>query len=401
LSINTGLTNLVVNTLAIDASGPQTVYAGLSKTTDGGATWENLAGIPGPMSLAADANRPGVVYAAVFMNLTNGSIRKSTDGGASWATVFTATAPIFNITVDPWNSDVIYAASIGHGAIKSIDAGQHWSPMSALIPSAVWTLVLDPANSQVLYAGTNDDGVWKSTDAGATWQRVGSPGSLPVYSLAIDPSPSHAIYAGTHGSGVWQSSDSGLSWQASGLSDGIALSLAIDSASVLYAGTSSAGAQISRNLGASWTDMDPGIDGTNKFAYGVWIDPANSQKLFASSPAAYGLIRSQDAGATWTAAGPGFTGRGSRDVAFDPSNNRRIYAGGTVGDGLFKSEDGGLTWSRRRLGSAAVNVIPVVVDALSPNMFTQARKTRDYSKVSIMARPGRQPAADCRARLRA
>jgi photosystem II stability/assembly factor-like uncharacterized protein len=35
---------------------------------------------------------------------------------------------------------------------------------------------------------------------------------------------------------------------------------------------------------------------------------------------------------------------------------------------LFKSEDGGLTWSRRRLGSAAVNVIPVAVDALSPNI---------------------------------
>src|SRR5438067_3504390 len=41
---NTGLTNLTVLALAIDASGPQTVYAatgggGLFKTGDGSATW--------------------------------------------------------------------------------------------------------------------------------------------------------------------------------------------------------------------------------------------------------------------------------------------------------------------------------------------------------------------------
>src|SRR5262249_21317011 len=53
---------------------------------------------------------------------------------------------------------------------------------------------------------------------------------------------------------------------------------------------------------------------------------------------------------------------------FDPSNRQRIYAGGTVGDGVFKSEDGGLTWARRRFGSSAVNVIPVAVDPLSPNI---------------------------------
>ena len=42
---NTGLTGLEVGTLAIDASGPQTVYAGvggLSKTTDGGSTWSTI-----------------------------------------------------------------------------------------------------------------------------------------------------------------------------------------------------------------------------------------------------------------------------------------------------------------------------------------------------------------------
>ena len=57
----------------MDASGPQTVYAGaggLFKTSDGGATWQNIPAISGAVaSVAADPNRSGVVYAAVFMNL--------------------------------------------------------------------------------------------------------------------------------------------------------------------------------------------------------------------------------------------------------------------------------------------------------------------------------------------
>ena len=106
---NTGLTDLEVMTLAMDASGPQTVYAGdpgggLSKTIDGGSTWQIIPAISGAIaSVAADPNRSGVVYTAVFNNLANGSIRKSIDGGVTWATVFPTTAAIFSITIDPGN----------------------------------------------------------------------------------------------------------------------------------------------------------------------------------------------------------------------------------------------------------------------------------------------------------
>src|SRR6516164_6469828 len=44
-AVNNGLTTPLVAALAIDASGPQTVYAGsggLFKTDDGGTTWRSL-----------------------------------------------------------------------------------------------------------------------------------------------------------------------------------------------------------------------------------------------------------------------------------------------------------------------------------------------------------------------
>jgi uncharacterized protein (TIGR03437 family) len=372
--INSGLTAPNVYALAIDASGPQTVFAGTSagglfKTGNGGATWQNIPAISGAVvSVVADPKRSGVVYAGVFSNLANGSIRKSIDGGVTWATIFPTTAAIFNITIDPGNSDVVYATTIGHGAFKSTDGGQHWSPMPALTPQAIWTLALDPANSQILYAGTNEDGIWKSADAGNTWQQVGSPGAFPVYSLTVDPSAAHTIYAGTNGGGVWTSSDAGITWHSTGLANGMVWSLAMDSAGALYGGTNAAGAQVSRDRGATWTLLHAGIDAVNKPGYGIWIHPANGQKIFVSSELGYGMVGSQDGGATWSATGQGFTGYGSRSVAFDPSDSQKIYAGATVGNAFFKSTDGGLTWSRRRFGTPAVYVIAVVVDPVSPNI---------------------------------
>src|SRR5438105_4459616 len=74
-AVNSGLSTSIVLGLAMDASGPQTVYAasgGLFKTVDGGATWQNIPAISGGVNMvAADPNRSGVVYAWVFMNLAN------------------------------------------------------------------------------------------------------------------------------------------------------------------------------------------------------------------------------------------------------------------------------------------------------------------------------------------
>ncbi len=370
--VNSGLTTTGVQALAMDASGPQTVYAGtgggLFKTADGGATWQNTPAISGAIaSVATDPNHSGVVYAGVFNNLANGSIRKSTDGGVTWTTVFPTTAAIFNITIDPGNSNALYAPTVGHGAFKSTDGGQHWTAMSALTPQAIWTMALDPANSQVVYAGTNQDGVWKSTDAGSTWQQTGSLGSFPVYALAVDTA-AHVVYAGTNGGGVLTSADGGATWKSTGLANGMVLSLALDSSGALYAGTNSAGAQVSHDHGSTWTVLNTGVDRVNKFGYGLWIDPRNNQKILLGDEDMYGLIWSQDGGATWSAAGQGFTGRGSRGVAFDPTDSQRVYAGALSGTGFFKSTDGGLTWSSRHFGSSAVYVIAVAVDPSTPNV---------------------------------
>jgi len=369
-AVNNGLTTPLVAALAIDASGPQTVYAGrdgLFKTDDGGATWRNLPITNSVTSIATDPKRPGVVYVGAFNNLSNGAIRKSTDGGSTWTTVFNTTAAVFKITIDPAEPDTVYLPTIGHGASKSTDGGQNWTSMSSLSAAAIWTIAIDPTDSKVLYAGTNEDGVWTSTDAGTTWRHVGSPGPFPVYSISVAASAPQTIYAGTNGGGVWTSSDGGATWQPSGLSSGMVFSLAIDAAGRIYAGTNGAGAQVSYDRGATWAVLNTGLERSNKSGYGVWIDPNGGQNIFVSSESPIGLVASRNAGASWSIA-DGFTGMSSRGVAFDPTDSRRVYAGALVGSVLFKSVDGGATWSRRRFGTPAVYVIAVAVDALSPNI---------------------------------
>ena len=143
---NRGLTSMLVTSLAMDASGSQTLYAGtisgVFKTADGGATWGLVAsGLID--NLATDPNRPGVVYAG----LLGGTISKTADGGASWKTVFSWTSAVYSFAIAYDNSDIVYAATLG-GAFKSTDAGENWSPMPGLTPAAVWTLAIDPADSR-------------------------------------------------------------------------------------------------------------------------------------------------------------------------------------------------------------------------------------------------------------
>lgn len=370
---NNGLTDFAMISLTMDASGPQTAYAGgtgLYKTEDGGITWRNIPAITGSViSLAADPNRLGVIYAGVYNNLANGTIRKSVDSGVTWTTVFSSTAAIFKIAIDPLDSDILYAPTIGHGAFKSTNGGQTWSQLASLTSAVVWTIAIDPRDSDVLYAGTNEDGIWKSTDVGITWCPTGSSAQYPVCSIAVDSSSANTIYAGTNGGGVWISSDDGGTWNSAGPSGSMVFSLAIDpAAATIFAGTNSAGAIASSDLGATWSALDIGIDDAIRPGYGLWIDPANSQNILLGYEAPIGIFGTQDGGSTWSVVGQGFTGIGSRGVAFDPTDSRRVYAGALVGSMLFKSSDNGHTWSRRFLGYPAVYVISVALDPLSPNI---------------------------------
>jgi len=368
-SVNAGLPPGAVS-LAMDASGPDTVYVGIFsavatarggvfKSTDGGTTWELSPATANavPLALEADPSNPGTV----FMGALGGPLRKTTDGGATWTISLNPMSPIGSVQIDPTNGNNVYLATLA-GAWRSVDGGENWARMTTLTAPNVWGIGIHPTSPNVLYAATNDNGVWRSTNSGSTWQAV-SP-ALTAYSVAVDPTYPNHVHVATR-TGMWSSRDAGATWQASGLTDRGVYSIVADSG-VLYAGTT-LGAAVSYDQSATWTDADPGLGGAHAFGYAITADPNTEGKLFASTVGSTIAITT-DAGATWQPSNEGYLSREVRGINVDPTDPSRVYAGSFYTAGLFKSVDGGATWQRRRFGSLAVYVWMPLVDPIQPNI---------------------------------
>ncbi len=157
------------------------------------------------MRVRTDPTDPDVVWALTAhipypnpdygVHPANG-IYRSTDAGVTWTqmndTLLTADIPVFDIAIDPTNSDVVYLGTNTLGIVKSTDGGQSWLPANqgisyqgAQFPESRWgvvALAVRPDDPQVLYAGImqtygveleqgagEHPGLYKSFDGGSTW----------------------------------------------------------------------------------------------------------------------------------------------------------------------------------------------------------------------------------------
>lgn len=213
----------------IDPSNPASLYAGMGgrswKSTDAGADWTSIP-VPGYL-LAIDPQSPSTLYAA-FPGLS-----RSTDGGATWTTM-NATVPSNAITlaVDPVTLGTLYAANdkggIYGGLLKSTDAGVTWTAVNHGLPQTaasppIFISAITIAPSGTLYVGEWGRGLFRSTDAGASWAPINR--GLPVNrfsghdagaftSIAVDALDPSSVYAGIEDAGVFRSTDGGDSWTA-------------------------------------------------------------------------------------------------------------------------------------------------------------------------------------------
>ncbi len=180
----------------------------------------------------------------------------------------------------------------------------------------------------------------------------GQPLAGRVTSLAVDPSDARHWLIGTPAGGSWRSTDAGSSWTPLG------------------------DAQASLAIGA--VAIAPGQPQTYYAGTG---DRAGSVGTYAG----VGLLRSTDAGASWTLRGSStFAGSSFSALLVDPRDARVLLATterGAAGldpelrlrrvpaRGIFKSTDGGDTWTRRGPARADVDATDLVVD---PGQFNRA-----------------------------
>jgi photosystem II stability/assembly factor-like uncharacterized protein len=140
----------------------------LYRSTDGAEHWQRVSlpeGTNGPNGLAIDPQSPDRLYLAAWARATGehgdgGGIFLSEDGGKSWKQVLDKDRHIYDVTVDPQDSNVLYAAGFESSAWRSADRGLNWSRIPGFNFKWGQRVIPDPLHRDEVYITTFGGSVW-------------------------------------------------------------------------------------------------------------------------------------------------------------------------------------------------------------------------------------------------
>ncbi|HSY46018.1 MAG TPA: hypothetical protein VK800_08195 [Steroidobacteraceae bacterium] len=339
-----------------DASGKLNVFVGAAsggvwKSTDGGTMFKPVFDKQPVQSIGAiaiDPSHPANLWVGTGEAWTRNSVSvgdgiyKSTDGGETWTHAgLPDSERISRILVDPRAADTVYACVPGklwsdsaeRGLYKTTDGGQSWQLVlkGANLSTGCGDVKMEPGNPDMLLAT-----LWDFRRKGWTFRSGGDGAKAPS------------------GSGLFRSADGGKTWTEltpqsnKGLPakpyGRLAVAFAPSDARTIYVFIEStdSGLFISHDGGATWERGD-------KSQWMVWrpfyfanliVDPKNAKRVFKTDG---NLILSEDGGRSFTIVG-GFQGAHGdlHDVFIDPANSQHVFAGDD--GGLWISYDGGNKW---------------------------------------------------------
>jgi photosystem II stability/assembly factor-like uncharacterized protein len=156
---------------SIGTSGDGDLY----KSTDGAESWvkANLpVGTNGPNGLAIDPHDPRRLYLAAWgratgMNGVGGGIYLSTDQGGTWRPVLDRDQHIYDVTIDPHDANILYAAGFESSAWRSSDRGEHWTRIPGYNFKWGQRVMPDLTDSSMIYISTFGGSVWHGPSNGA------------------------------------------------------------------------------------------------------------------------------------------------------------------------------------------------------------------------------------------
>ena len=171
-----------------------------------------------------------------------------------------------------------------------------------------------------------------------------SPGLGRINAVTIDPNNSNIIYVGSPAGGCWKSTNAGNSW-----------------------------IPLTDNLGSL------GVSG-------IAIDPNNSNNIYIATgdgdgndTYSIGVMKSTDAGATWSATGLNWTTtltRVMRKILIHPTNSNILWV--ATSNGLFKTTDAGVNWNSVASGS----IRDIELNPANPNTIFICTNTEIYKSTN-------------------
>jgi photosystem II stability/assembly factor-like uncharacterized protein len=284
--------------LVVDAAHPDTVLAGggteIWRSGDGGITWSTgsagiLASAPTSLAIGPD----GSLFATTF-----GLLSRSDNGGRTWQKTAPGGGPFGAwIVLDPVRPEILYLPDV---LLRSRDSGRTWQTMAPpgangyLHPSGTGFAV-DPRSPDILYlSGFNtfhtetDSFFFRSDDGGTTWQDLGAGIPNMLDAIAVAPSEPAVVYAIEDGVGLLRSGDGGQSWSlegeglpASADGENLLASLAVDPrlSSVVYVGGTASGVYRSTDGGRHFAALGAGLEAADVAT--IVVDPTDPSRVYA------------------------------------------------------------------------------------------------------------------------
>jgi photosystem II stability/assembly factor-like uncharacterized protein len=340
------------------------------------------------VAIAGVPSEPSLFY----MGAVQGGVWRSSNYGQTWENItdgktgFGMNAySIGALAVAPSNPKIIYAGTgeadvrgdfaTGDGIYRTADAGKTWHYAGLRDTHTTTALAIDPRDSNVVYASSlghvfapnPERGVFKTTDGGKTWSKVlyvdDNTGSVDVVMDARDPNVLFAAMwqaqrqpwkftSGGPGSGLYKTTDAGAHWSkissnpgfAQGLLGKMGVSVSASNPRSVYAivQAQSGGVFHSNDGGATWNRVNSEMKMRQRAFYymGIYADPANAKVAYA--PQVDGVFKTTDSGKTWKA----ITHPGDHHIIWMNPRNPKILLEGDDG-GAMVSVDGGKTWSSK------------------------------------------------------
>lgn len=341
----------------VKAQNPQDIFKSLNFRFIGpeGNRTISIAGVPGD---------PMINY----IGAASGGLWKTTDGGVSWNPIFDdqQASSIGAIALAPQNPDIVWvgtgetfvirpAHAMGDGIYKSEDGGKTWKHMGLEKTGRIGKILVHPLNSDIIYAAAlghtygpqQDRGVYKSTDGGKTWNRIlFIDEHTGAADLALDPKNpdrllaamwsihinSWGLNSGGPGGGIYRSLDGGNTWESlveKGLPGGsknpvgkTAVAISQSEPNIVYAlfEIDSPALYRSEDFGNSWTLQTRNHDIAERAPYytRMAVSPSNPDELYFASVR---FMISIDGGITLKRSP---AGGDNHDIWLDPLNADRM-----------------------------------------------------------------------------
>jgi len=140
----------------------------LYRSTDGAEHWERVAlptGVNAPNGLAVDSQYPDRLYLAAWARAVGqhgegGGIYLSENGGKDWQPVLDQDQHVYDVTIDPADPKVLYAAGFESSVWRSTDRGLHWARVPGFNFKWAHRVIPDPQDHQQIYVTTFGGSVW-------------------------------------------------------------------------------------------------------------------------------------------------------------------------------------------------------------------------------------------------